>query len=226
MADPANGRRLAAIAALFAVPMMALTLGLFIGGDLGVIFDPAQALAMSPDKIAMFQLSMWADSFGYYLPVLIVGGYLWRQLREEGGATIDIAVLFLVLYVMLGIAGTSIQIVTLPVLAAAHTGGDDITLRASEMSWRVVVEACVNGLWRMEGPTFAFWGIATGLAMRAQGRKFGLLLCVVGLLYATTFVLGVYGAGQAEQTVQLIMLVALPLWMLLTGVALLREKAG
>ncbi len=224
----ADGRRFAALAAMFSVPMMALNVALFVavgGGDLNLIFDPARTLALPPSRIEMFRLSMLADTFGYYLPLLVIGGYLWRRLREDGGALVDMAALFLVCHVMLGITGTSIQLATLPALAANHAG-DAAAMKATEAAWLVVVQSSERGLWTMEGPVFAFWAIATSLAMRAQGMKYARTLTVIGTLYALNFVLTTAGSEFFGEYVEMVVLVLMPVWLILTGIGLWREKTA
>ncbi|MFZ5670028.1 MAG: hypothetical protein ACOY4K_11080 [Pseudomonadota bacterium] len=231
MTTPQNrdGRRLAGLAALAGAGFMAAALALAIsvtGSDTNMMLDPARALTLPPEKIAAFQAFLLADSLGYYLPFLIVGGYLWRRLRDAG-AVIDMAAMALVVYVVLGLAGTSFQYATLPHLAAAHAAGDAATRAAAETTWLVTAWGTQKGLWFMEGPTFALWGLATGLAMRAQGlRLTGLLLMAAGSAYAASFVLFILGLDAPGELVVLLAVVLALVWSVATGAVLLREKSA
>ena len=69
-------------------------------------------------------------------------------------------------------------------------------------------------------------GLVMGSAMRRSGKPYGLLLMVVGFCYAAIFVLGVLGLWAVAAQFQLVFLVLLPLWALLTGIALLRQRAS
>lgn len=225
----AKGQRIGASAALIGAPMTLLNIALFIAvgdGDMGLIFHPARALVLSPEKIWMFRLGMLADTFGYYLPMLAIGGYLWSRLREKGGAAVDMAVLFLGVYVTLGVAGTSMQIAGLPALAGAHASPDVMVRVSSETAWLTLVNATERGLWWMEGPTLAFWGIVTGAAMRAQGMKFGRLLMLTAALYGVDFVLAFVGMAEVSEYVEIFMLILLALWLLLMGIDLTQKKTA
>lgn len=225
--NPAYSRRCAGWTALIAAPLAWFNIYCYlaaVGGDMQAMFKPATALALSPTAQQWFRVGMLADSFGYYLPFLLVGGYLWSRLRERGGAFIDMAVLCLVVYVLLGVAGTSMQIAALPPLAAVHASGDALAKAASESAWLAVVHATERGLWWMEGPVMACWGLIMGRALRAEGWGWGRLLMACAGLYGAGFVAQFLGAGQLAEGLSLIAVMLLPLWLLLTGIALLRQK--
>lgn len=227
--DHAEGRPFAGWTAVFAAIMMFTTLVmnfLAAGTDANLFYDPAKTLALAPDKIAAFQGYLLADVFGYYLPLVIIGAYLWRRLREQGGIALDMALLCVVIHVMLGVTGAAIQFAVLPALVEVHATGEAAARAAAEVAWLTTVSGAGRGIWWMEGPVIAFWGISTGLAMRSQGMKFGALLIVVAVLYALVFVLGAFAmidlAGMFVVLAVLLQLV----WTGLTGMSLLREKAG
>src|SRR5271165_3409677 len=91
---------------------------------LDAVLHPATALGFDAVVQQWFRLAMLADIFGFYLAVLIVGGYLWSSSSHEVGAMRDFAVLSLLVYVVLGIAGASMQLAALPALSEAHAAGD------------------------------------------------------------------------------------------------------
>lgn len=193
------------------------------GGDLDALSRPATALTLAPAAQRWFLASMLADSFGFYLPFLAVGGYLWGRLRPRFGAPIDIATLCLAGYAFLGRAGTSIQIAALPPLADAHAAGDAMARTSSKTAWLAVVNAAQGGLWRMEGPLTVCWGIVVGRALWATGDRLGVLLMACGGLFGLVFVAGIAGFAEAGQVLELATLVLLPLWALLAGLKLLRR---
>lgn len=140
--DHADGRRLTAWTAIFAAVMMVATLamnGLAAGTDANLFYDPARALTLAPEKIAAYRLYLLADVLGYYLPLVVIGAYLWRRLRERGGIVIDMALLFVVIHVMLGVTGAAIQFPVLPALVDAHASGDAAVRAAAETAWLTTV---------------------------------------------------------------------------------------
>ena len=196
-----------------------------VNGDVEALFKPATALALSPTAIEWFRVGMLADSFSFYLPFLLIGGFIWTRLRDRADGLVDIAILALVVYVVLGIAGTSMQIVTLPALAATHAGGDAVIKAASESAWQAIVLATERGLWWMEGPLLAFWAIVTGRALHREGWGSGRALVVSGYLYAVIFVCAFVGMNRQVEDVLLGgVTILVPLWLVLFGVGLLRNK--
>jgi len=224
-----NGRRLAGWTAIAAAVLGLLTVILFacsMGGDLSVVYQPAVFLSLPASAHSMFHAAMVADSQGFYLAFLLIGGYLWSVLRAEHGALIDMAALCIVTYALLGVAGASVLFASVAPLAAMHAAGDLAVKAATEASWLAIATATQQGLWLMEGPVMGFWGLVMGKAMSASGMPYGRLLMVVGALYASVFVVGVLQLWAVAEVIQTAFLVLLPLWALLTGIALLRQPAN
>ena len=224
-----NGRRLAGWTAIAAAVLGLLTVILFacsMGGDLSVVYQPAVFLSLPASAHSMFHAAMVADSLGFYLAFLLIGGYLWSVLRAEHGALIDMAALCIVTYALLGVAGASVLFASVAPLAAMHAAGDLAVKAATEASWLAIATATQQGLWLMEGPVMGFWGLVMGKAMSASGMPYGRLLMVVGALYASVFVVGVLQLWAVAEVIQTAFLVLLPLWALLTGIALLRQPAN
>ncbi|TPG76410.1 hypothetical protein EAH78_18820 [Pseudomonas arsenicoxydans] len=227
MLHAADGRRLVGWVAIIGALLGWINVGLYIaatGGDFSVVFKPEVFLALPSQAHNYFHSAMVLDTLGFYLPFLIVGGYLGALLRNEHGTVIDMATLCIVIYVVMGIAGASILFATVSPLAAMHSAGDPLSKAASEAAWLVVANATQHGLWVMEGPVMAFWGLTIGSAMRASQMPYGRLLMAVGVCYAGGFVAGVLGLSQLAEVIQMVFIVLLPLWALLTGVALLRQR--
>lgn len=221
-----SGRSYAAWAAILGALFTSAMLVCYLiatGGDLTAMYNPAWALAMAPAAQTWFLAAMLTDSFGVYLPFLLIGGYLWATLRPRFGAPIDMATLALACYVLLGLAGTSMQIAALPALAAAHAAGDAMVKAATESAWLTVITTTQGGLWPMEGPLMAFWGIVVGRALLATRARLGGLLVGVGVLYGAYFIAVFFRAAEVALIIELLMVGALSIWMLLTGVTLLRR---
>jgi hypothetical protein len=195
-------------------------------GDLDAVFHPATALGLDAAALQWFRIAMLADMFGFYLAVVIVGGYLWSSSRHEVGPLTDIAMLSLLVYVVLGIAGASMQLAALPALAEAHASGDTAVKIAAQSVWLALVTATEHGLWWAEGPVMGLWAGLMGPVLRRQGRAYGALLMVCGALYVVSFgaeFLNVHNIAELCETLGVLLV---PLWLLLTGTALVRGKSG
>jgi len=224
----AKARRFAAWSALIAAPLAWLNIAVYLvvsGGDTTLMFDPARALALPAVMIDLFRFGQMLDSFGYYLPMLPIGAYLWVRLRGSGGPLVDAALFSLIIYVLLGILGTSMQTVALPLLADMHGSTDPVAKAGSETAWLLTVHIAQRAFWWMEGPTFAFWALVTGAAMHTQGLRFGRFLMALGVGYALYFILAFLQLDTAAEAVQVIAVLPVPLWLILIGVDLWRDRA-
>ena len=101
-------------------------------GDMNLSLQGAYMLTASAQVREFFRWSMLADVLGFYLPLLIIGGYFWASFRDRAGALGDMAVLAIVVYVILGVAGASLQLAVLNPLASLHAEGGDAAKAAAE----------------------------------------------------------------------------------------------
>ena len=224
-----NVRRLVGWVAIVGALLGWINIGFYaaaVGGDFTVYYQPAVFLSLPASAHSYFHTSMVLDTLGFYLPFLVVGGYLWSVLRVEHGPLIDIAALCIVTYVLLGIAGASLMFAAVQPLASLHAAGDAAVKAGSEAAWLALAHGSQQGLWLMEGPVMGFWGLVMGKAMRASGMPYGRLLMVVGALYASVFVVGVLNLWAVAELIQFVFLILLPMWAVLTGVSLLRQPAN
>jgi hypothetical protein len=223
-----SGHRLAAWTAIIGALLAWLNVGTLLaatGGDPDLLLRPAAALTLPAAAQKWFAVSMLFDSFGFYLPFLVIGAYWRSELRPRFGVTMDMATLCIGAYVLLGLAGASMQMAALPALAEIHGAGGEAVKAASESAWLVLVQATQNGLWWMEGPLMAFWGIVVGRALWAARTGFGRTLMLCGALYGAYFVAALCGWGALAELIEFGAVALLPLWMLLAGISLLRPPA-
>lgn len=226
---PNEGRALAGWFAVVGAVMGSICLLVHLavtGFDLGAMFDPAFALRLSSTDAALFRLSMIADCFGFYLPVLALGVYLWRRLRPHGGLAIDIGILFLVISTLLGIAGAMLPIAVMAPLTALYASGDPAAMHAAGSTWGAIIVGSQHGLWVMEGPTLGFWAIVNGMALRKLGVKLGLPLVMLGLAYVLYAALMLIGADQIAQQSLLVVLPLQVMLIALFGMSLIRRATN
>lgn len=194
-------------------------------GDAGAMLHGATALGLEPGAQQWFRVSMLADIFGFYFAFLVLGGYLWTRLRVAGGAQADIALLCIVAYALFGAAGAAMQLAALAPLAVLHAAQDPALRAATESAWTALAHASQRGLWWLEGPLLAYWAAVMGPLLRRHGIPYGRLLMVCGALYGVAFIAEFTGARAPTELLQTVAVLLLPLWMLLTGIALLRQRS-
>ena len=196
-------------------------------GDMSVSLDGAAMLAFPAETREFFRLSMLADILGFYLPVLVIGGYLWSAFREEAGTLGDIAVLAIALYVALGVIGAALQLSVLNPLAEIYAAGGEAA-KAAEVVWTSIAVGSQQGLWWCEGPVVLFWGLVVGRHLKGAGwgRLVLLPLSVVGWCFGLFFLAGFFPQLAALSNAMLVLVVLIfPMWMIVFGTRLLRKPA-
>ncbi|WNN39074.1 hypothetical protein RIN61_23245 [Pseudomonas inefficax] len=184
-------------------------------GDMAVTLQGATMLTLPAEARQYFRLSMFADILGFYLPVLAVGAYFWREFRDEAGALGDMALLAIATYVVLGVTGAGLQL----------TGSE--ALRAgAEAAWTTIAVGSQRGLWWCEGPVVLFWGIVVGRYLKNAGWGSSVLLPlkVVGWCFGLYFVSGFFAALDPLTNALLVLVVLIfPFWLVLFGLQLRRR---
>lgn len=216
----------AILGGLFAYANVALVL-MVTGGDTEMILRGHTMLTLSAEARDLFRWGMFADILGFYLPVLIIGAYIWHHFRESAGVLGDMAVLAITLYVVVGVGGAAMQLAVLHPLAQLHAGGDETAMAAAEAAWTTIAHASQKGLWWSEGPVVLFWGLVVGNQLKTAGwGRFSLLLLkIAGWCFGLFFLFGMFPSLNAFMKAMLIVVVLIfPLWMLLFGAQLLRRS--
>lgn len=196
------------------------------GGDMAVTLRGTVMLTLSADMRQLFRLSMLADLFGFYLPLLAIGGYLWHRFRAEAGALGDMAALAILLYVALGMIGASLQLAVLTPLARLHAAGGEAARVAAETAWTTIATGSQLGLWWCEGPLMLFWGLVVGGHLKRAGWSVSIRwpLALVGWCFGLYFVTGFFPALETLTYAALVVAVGVfPLWMLMFGLRLRRH---
>ncbi|WP_075795755.1 hypothetical protein [Massilia putida] len=215
----------AIVGGLFAYTNVALVL-MATGGNTEAILHGATMLALPTGTRDLFRWGMCADIVGFYLPVLAIGAYLWHRQREQTGAMGDMALLAILLYAVVGVAGASLQLAALHPLAQMYAGGNESVRAAADAAWTAIAQGSQRGLWWSEGPVVLFWGLVVGpqLGKEEWGRPRLFLLKATGWCFGLFFVCGMFDALAPLMKAMLVIVVLIfPLWMLSFGGQLLRH---
>ncbi|WP_431825217.1 hypothetical protein [Burkholderia sp. F1] len=196
------------------------------GSDVGMVLHGATMLALPPDTRDLFRLSMLCDVFGFYLAVLVVGGYFLHVFRDELGALGNMIAFAIGLYAVLGISGAAMQLAVYHPLAHLYAGGDDATRAAAAAAWTTVANGTQNGLWWCEGPLVLFWAPIAANHLKKAGWNGSILLKIVGWFFGLFFLFGFFPDLDAlSNASEMVVVLVLPLWMMWFGWQLLR-RAG
>ncbi|WP_213234543.1 hypothetical protein [Caballeronia sp. NK8] len=146
------------------------------GPDADMVLHGASMLALPPNSRELFRWCMVADTLGFYLPFVVIGGYFVHAFREELGSLGSMVAMAVALYVMVGVTGAVMQFATLHPLAHLYAGGDDATRSAAAAVWTAIANATQNGLWWIEGPLVLFWTLIAANVLKKAGWKGSILL--------------------------------------------------
>lgn len=194
-------------------------------GDMGVTLQGATMLALPAESREFFRLSMFADVLGFYLPMVVIGGYFWAVFRSRAGALGDMAALAILIYVVLGVTGASAQLAALNPLAQLHADGSEATRAAAEAAWTSIAVASQKGLWWCEGPVVLFWGLIVGKQLKDAGWGKSILwpLTLVGWCFGLFFVSGFFSQlDELNRGLLVIVVLVFPMWLIMFGTQLLR----
>lgn len=214
------------LGAIFAYSTIMLSM-MVTGDDTSMILFGAKVLSL-PDEIReLYRWSMLTDILGFYLPSLVVGGYLWHVFRNDAGALGSIAVLAIGFYATVGIIGASVQQAVIAPLAELYGSGDPSIKAAAEVTWTTVAHAVQYGLWWSEGLVVLFWGLVVGGQLKRTGWGWCslLLLKLVGMSFTLFLIFGFFKSlDEWMKVMEMSFLVLYPLWLLIFGVQLLRGQ--
>jgi hypothetical protein len=196
------------------------------GSDTEMVLHGATMLALPSDTRDLFRLSMLADVFGFYLAVLVIGGYFLHCFRDELGALGDMIAFAIGLYAVLGISGAAMQLAVYQPLAHLYAGGDEATRAAAATAWTTLANATQSGLWWCEGPVVLFWAPIAANQLKKAGWKGSILLKIVGWFFGLFFLFGFFpDLDTLSSACETVVVLVLPLWMIWFGWQLLR-RAG
>lgn len=196
-------------------------------GDAAVLLHGATMLTLPTETRDLFRWGMCLDVLGFYLPVVVIAAYLWNSFRAKTGALGDMAMLGIVIYAVVGIAGAAMQMSVLNPLAQLHAGGDDAVKAGAEAAWTAIAYASQKGLWWSEGPVVLFWGLVVGPQLKQAGwpKPILILLKITGWCFGLFFLVGMFAElNDLTELLLVIVVLIFPLWMLLFGWQLLRRS--
>lgn len=194
-------------------------------GDMGITLQGAAMLTLPAESREFFRLSMFADVLGFYLPLVVIGGYFWASFRSQAGALGDMAALAILIYVVLGITGASVQLAVLNPLAQLHAEGGEAIKAAAEAAWTSVAVGSQKGLWWCEGPVVLFWGLIVGKHLKEAGWGKSILwpLTLVGWCFGLFFLTGFFPQlDELNRGLLVIVVLVFPMWLIMFGAQLLR----
>lgn len=191
-------------------------------GVLDLINHPGLLVRVGPDRAELLRWAYLTDMFGFYLLLAPMMLALRRELAPPGRrAGLELATAGGLAYVLIGATGAVTLAVVSPPLIGAAAQGD----AAAITMFITLTEAVHHGLWQtLDAITGGIWLVLIGVAMRRAGAPglgiTAVLMGVASLLGSASRVLDL----EPLIAVLLPLLAAIPIWLLLVGLRLLRDR--
>ncbi len=191
-------------------------------GLLDLVNEPGLLVRVGPDRAELLRWGYLADMLGFYLLLAPMMLALRRELAPPGRrAELDLATAAGLAYVLIGAMGAVTLAVVSPPLITSAAEGD----AAAVTTFTTFTEAVQHGLWQtLEAIPLGLWLLVTGLAMRRSGAPaLGIAAVVFGV---ALFVGSASRVLDVEPLIAILfpLLAVLPIWVLLVGVRLLRDR--
>lgn len=218
----------AAIAAMLSFPIALLSLVMIFGAfnwDFDVAFNPAKAIAYSPDPSQMLRYGWLLDILGYYLLLAPVAIYLQQWLSEKAPLYSQLFTFCGLGYILCGGLGAAIMAGTSEPLFSAYQSGNATEQAAVAAAFATNFHQVFDGIWNQFAMLMAaVWLLGMGWLMRAERRGLAWMTSLIGIASLIDF-LGMVLQLEMISTIGLnIYLWFGPIWALWLGLTVWRHK--
>ncbi len=186
------------------------------------------AAGMLPILAQNPSLAWWPsifDLFGFYLLLIPLALYLWRQFQPEYGQWSTLFSVCGLGYVFFGAMGAAVLAVVFSSQAAAYAVADSTEQVVITAVFAGFGEAIQRGVWGILDPLLGgVWWLGMGWLLQRQQRALGWLTIVLG---AVNLIGGVSAAARMDAIAGICLnlyFVLAPLWAGWLGLILLRAK--
>jgi hypothetical protein len=183
--DERSFRRVAAIAAIVSVPFAVgnlVTALAAVGFDLNAISHPLALINRGASAATLWHWSMLLDTFGYYLLIVPLALLLRSALRDRSPNWIDLAVLCLLAYCVIGALGGAMLATAVPALIREYATATAPHRAILETAFNGYSDAIYRGVWNMLEELLAglAW-VSIGLVLRDDDRRLGQTTILLGI---------------------------------------------
>lgn len=219
---------MAGIAAIISCPLALASLFAAFGAfnwDFDTAFNPAKAIAYTPDPSRIVRLGWMLDIPGFYLLWAPAIFWLHHRFSEKAPLQSRTFTFFGLGYILCGALGAAMLAGTVVPLHAAYGGSDAATQAIVSQVYIQLNHEVFDGIWNLYAMLMAaVWLLGMGRLMRPERRRLGWGAQFIG----AACLLDVVGMALQSETLSVLglnlYLWLSPLWMLWLGVAMLREK--
>lgn len=188
--------------------------------------NPAAAFSIPGLNIGILRWSMIADIFGYYLLLLPALFYLhdwmatktpWRKVITFSGA----------LYILFGCMGAAILAVMWPMYLTQLPQASPEQQIIIKLLFESFTAMVVNGIWNLLEVFLAgIWWIGIGVALKGVHRGLGWTSLILGFVSLLDSLGNMFELHLIAEIGLNIYLLLAPVWAIMLGVSIMRNKIG
>ena len=229
MDDLARFQRLAAIAAILAVPCglgTAVLSTAAVNGNTQAYLD-LSLIALGPRSAELFRWAMVLDVFGYYLLLAPLALLLYRWLKPRAPEHIGLYTLCGLAYILIGAIGAIILAAVEPPLIVEYAQAAGPRRETIEVVFKAVYNAVDRGLWNpLDALLAGVWWVGIGLALRRERAWLGIVTVVLGAAALADAAGRIFAVEALYQAGVGGILLLVPVWALWCGIELLRKPVS
>jgi len=227
--DEVTFRRAAALAAIASAPLAAGNLLAMLWAarlNLDALSDPSVLLRIGEAGAGLWRWSMVLDLFGYYLLIVPLLLFLRTWLRPRSPNWIDLFVLCLLAYCLIGAIGAAMLATATPPLIEAYPAAAPPTRAILEAVAGALSDSVYRGLWNLLEECLAGIGwLGLGLVLISGRRRLGMATVLLGAACLVDSLGSILRSEAISMAGLAPYLVLAPLWAAWMGVVLLRDRA-
>lgn len=186
MNNETSFRQIAAISALVAgLLTLAATVVLSMAVNFNFEFmgNPAGLITAGLDAgaIGLFRWGSILELFGYFLLLIPLALYLWQWLKPQNPSLVNMATVFGLGSIFLGIIGAAIRASFWPPMMIAYPQAAEAQREVLQVIFRAVIDFNFEGLYAVDSILAGLWWLGIGLVVRSERRMLGIATVIMGV---------------------------------------------
>ncbi len=220
-------RRIAAISAVIAALLILVaTIVLVLAVDFNFDFlaNPADLITAGLDAEAagLFRWGSILELLGSFILLIPPALYLWQWLKPQNPGLVNMATVFGLGSIFIGVIGAAIRANFWPPMMIAYPEAGEAQRQVLEVVFRSVTEFNFEGLYGVDSLLAGLWWLGIGLVLRGEKRILGLATTLMGVAILGT---GVGWLFRVDPLARLELFYFFePFWAIWLGIVILRDK--
>jgi hypothetical protein len=178
-------KRITAIATILSAVLIVastVTLIMAVNSNFEYLANPADLITagLNSEAIGLFRWGSILEMFGSFLLLIPVTIYLRHWLKPHAPFMVDLATIFGLGAIILGVIGSAIRANFWPAMMTAYSTATEVQRPVLEIVFRSVTDFAFEGLYGLDSLLAGLWWLVIGLVLQAERRILGIATTVLG----------------------------------------------